>query len=207
MSDQTQVREPTYSATAAKIISTARSLFMQRGYRAVSINDIVSAAEITKPTLYYHFADKEELFVQMALHTLAQMRDRMTDAAAGGANTAERLASLAREVTRSSDGDTAMMRHEIREHLSPAQQVRIAHAFEQHMIEPLRAVMRQGLADGELVGRTEDELAWIFLHFMEGFHGGMESADAAPAPEGVPGLRFSAETLIDIFLHGVGPRT
>jgi AcrR family transcriptional regulator len=49
--------EPGYNATAQKILSVAAHLFMQLGYRAVSISDIVKAAEITKPTLYYYFPD------------------------------------------------------------------------------------------------------------------------------------------------------
>jgi AcrR family transcriptional regulator len=56
-----QVAEAIYNPTASNILDTATRLFMQLGYRAVSINDIAKAAKITKPTLYYYFPDKEAL--------------------------------------------------------------------------------------------------------------------------------------------------
>ncbi|MFQ3664154.1 MAG: helix-turn-helix domain-containing protein, partial [Chloroflexaceae bacterium] len=44
--------EPISSPTAVKIVDAASHLFLQRGYKAVSINDIIRAADVTKPTLY-----------------------------------------------------------------------------------------------------------------------------------------------------------
>ncbi|PMP72740.1 MAG: TetR/AcrR family transcriptional regulator, partial [Chloroflexus aggregans] len=61
------------SPTALRIIDVATQLFMQRGYRAVSISDIIHTAGVTKPTLYYYFNDKEDLFVQMGLKVLWTM--------------------------------------------------------------------------------------------------------------------------------------
>lgn len=193
--------DTTLGPTAVKIIGTAKHLFMQRGYRAVSVNDIVQAAEITKPTLYYHFADKEELFAQMCLHMLAEMSAEMDAALEGRATTAERLRAMAEVMTTSADGDTRMMRHEMREHLSPAQRERIAHAFREHMFEPVAQVMEQGIAAGELAGRSSFELAWMFLSLAEGFHREPEPADAT-----FTATPITTETLIDMFLYGVAPR-
>jgi AcrR family transcriptional regulator len=196
----------TYSQTAIKILSTAKRLFMQRGYRAVSINDIVQAAEITKPTLYYHFADKDELFTQMALHTLAEMHQRMDAAIEGIHETAGRLVALAEVAMNASDGDTRMMRHQIREHLGPAQQARIAVAFQQQMVEPLRQVMEEGVARGELSRRDPGELAWLYLSFIEGFHREPEPALESEYGSPIVVAHFPIPALIDLFLHGVAPR-
>jgi AcrR family transcriptional regulator len=193
--------EPTLSPTAMKILVTAKGLFMQRGYRAVSVNDIVQAAEITKPTLYYHFADKEELFAQMSLHMVGQMHADMVAALEGRDTTAERLAALADVMTTTADGDTRMMRHEMREHLSPAQRARIGLAFQQQIVEPINHVMSEGLARGELGRYTAAELTWMFLSLIEGFyHEPQAEGDAAA------GAHFSSDTLVDLFLYGVAPR-
>lgn len=191
----------TLGPTAVKIITTAKHLFMQRGYRAVSVNDIVQAAEITKPTLYYHFADKEELFAQMCLHMLAEMAAEMAAALEGRATTAERLRALAEVMTNAADGDTRMMRHEMREHLSPAQRERISLAFRELMFEPVMRVMEQGLADGDLAGRDAFSLAWMFLGLVEGFHREPQSPEDA-----FPATPLNTEMLIEMFLYGVAPR-
>ena len=44
------------------ILKTATALFMQHGYRGVSMDMLAKATPVSKPTLYANFADKEALF-------------------------------------------------------------------------------------------------------------------------------------------------
>ncbi len=48
--------------TKALIIQTALSTFMEKGYDNTTLNDVAEKIGITKPALYYHFKNKEELF-------------------------------------------------------------------------------------------------------------------------------------------------
>ena len=50
------------AATRAALVSSARALFAARGYAAVSIEEIVRRARVTRGALYHHFEDKEDLF-------------------------------------------------------------------------------------------------------------------------------------------------
>ncbi len=45
-----------------QILQTACQLFLDEGYRKVSIDKIVATAAVSKPTLYAHFKDKSDLF-------------------------------------------------------------------------------------------------------------------------------------------------
>jgi AcrR family transcriptional regulator len=196
----TVVVETVYNPTATKILHTAARLFMQRGYRAVSVNDIVHAAEVTKPTLYYHFADKEELFVQMGLQMLAKMHGRMQAALAGKTGSAARLRALAEVLLTGVEGDIKMMRREMEEHLSLEARQRMNAAFFQHLFTPVLQVMQTGLDDGEMARHNAAELTWLFLGMMSGFRGeqGGQRSEEGFAPD------FSAETLVTLFLHGTG---
>lgn len=49
-----------------KIISSATELFSDRGYAETSIADIANYAKISKETIYVHFKNKEELFMECA---------------------------------------------------------------------------------------------------------------------------------------------
>lgn len=198
----------TYGPTAQKILRTAAHLFMQLGYRAVSINDIVQAAGVTKPTLYYYFPDKAELFTQMALERLASLRAALDAAQAGAAGLPALLAAMAGVLLDATDGDMRMLRHEMAEHLEPAHQERLNRAFYQHLFAPLQATMQRGIDAGELAQGSASELAMLFLGLMEAFHGFGAQIGRMPAQIGT--LRphvFSAEALIDLFLHGVGRTT
>ena len=44
-----------------RIVNTAYKLFVNSGYRGVSVNDIIVEAEISKGGFYHYFSHKEEL--------------------------------------------------------------------------------------------------------------------------------------------------
>ena len=48
--------------TRQKILDAALKLFAHRGYAGTSVQDIVDAARVTKPTLYYYFGNKSALY-------------------------------------------------------------------------------------------------------------------------------------------------
>ena len=43
------------------ILDSALTLFYEKGYDAVGVQQIVDAAGVTKPTLYYYFGSKQGL--------------------------------------------------------------------------------------------------------------------------------------------------
>ena len=66
MSAQAQVKMPSQTADdnakRRQIVQGARSIFLQQGFDAASMNDIARAAGVSKGTLYVYFDDKEQLF-------------------------------------------------------------------------------------------------------------------------------------------------
>ncbi|SFE06472.1 transcriptional regulator, TetR family [Paenibacillus catalpae] len=51
--------------TKRKIADAARALFVQKGYKATSIEDIVKATGCSAGNIYYHFKSKEGLFLHL----------------------------------------------------------------------------------------------------------------------------------------------
>lgn len=50
-----------------KLMDTAERLFLEYGYKAVSMDQIAEAAQISKMTIYSHFESKEALFLTVIL--------------------------------------------------------------------------------------------------------------------------------------------
>ncbi len=48
--------------TRKQIISTASLMFLEKGYYATSVQDIIDSVDISKGAFYYHFKSKIELF-------------------------------------------------------------------------------------------------------------------------------------------------
>jgi AcrR family transcriptional regulator len=65
------------------ILDTSAKLFSQQGYKEVSIRDIAQACGMTNAALYYHFKNKEDLFLAMLQRDHEKTLDDLRAAAAG----------------------------------------------------------------------------------------------------------------------------
>ncbi len=74
---------------AARLIArSAARLFARRGFEATSTREIVEAAGVTKPTLYYHFGSKEGLARSLLVEPLARLVGWLGEIVAEGADPA-----------------------------------------------------------------------------------------------------------------------
>ena len=55
-----------------RLLEAAARLFIERGYDAVSMRDIASAAKLTKGAVYGHFRSKGQLFVEVIRWKIAE---------------------------------------------------------------------------------------------------------------------------------------
>jgi AcrR family transcriptional regulator len=64
-------------ATRAALIDAARELFAQRGFAAVSTEEIVRRARVTRGALYHHFTGKEGLFEAVFEQVESELTERI----------------------------------------------------------------------------------------------------------------------------------
>lgn len=69
-----QLRDGTRSAAKHQaIIDAATRVFLDRGYRGASMDEVAAAAAVGKQTVYNHFTDKGQLFAEIVLATTTQV--------------------------------------------------------------------------------------------------------------------------------------
>jgi AcrR family transcriptional regulator len=84
-----KIKDQNSAETREHILEIARQQFMRKGYAGASINTIVDATRVTKPTVYYHFKNKAGLFaalVEDAYNRAAERRERSVDLNASAAD-------------------------------------------------------------------------------------------------------------------------
>jgi AcrR family transcriptional regulator len=64
---------PAETDTRARILDSARSLFLERGYAGTSLADIAADIGLTKTAVAYHFHPKQRLLVELISPALADM--------------------------------------------------------------------------------------------------------------------------------------
>jgi AcrR family transcriptional regulator len=67
-------RQQRSAATLDRIVRAAQDLLAQRGYEAVTVDDIVARAGSSKGSFYHRFADKEALLAYLAGECLARAK-------------------------------------------------------------------------------------------------------------------------------------
>jgi AcrR family transcriptional regulator len=82
-------------AVEKRILDSARTVFLERGFEGASIEDIAEAARSGKPTIYARFPGKEALFTAVVMQTVAANVARIEAYAPTGATIEQRLQSVA----------------------------------------------------------------------------------------------------------------
>jgi AcrR family transcriptional regulator len=156
-----------------EILATAAALFGERGYDAVSLEDVADRLDVTKGSLYYYFASKDEL-VTAAIETLGNdWTARLEGLLAGESGApAERLRALVREHIGIAVREYPAA---LRLFLAPqdwpaAQQARIKELRRRHDAV-FRAVVEEGVSNGDFTVTAVDPV-------LQCMHASMSQAPA-----------------------------
>jgi TetR/AcrR family transcriptional regulator len=82
------------SATRQHLLRAALKSFARRGFAATSVRDIVEAARVSKPVLYYYFKDKAGIFAALVDQAHDERYRLMQVAAERGRSVAEKLEEI-----------------------------------------------------------------------------------------------------------------
>lgn len=92
----------------AQLIGAAATAFVRAGYAATSLEDVATAAGVTKVVIYRHFESKRDLYLAVLLESRSRIRTRLAEAGENAAAAARQLATAASE---DPDGFRLLYRH------------------------------------------------------------------------------------------------
>lgn len=178
-----------------RILDEATTLFTRHGYFGVAMRQIATAAAVSKPGLYYHFADKERLFLAILLRGIDRIGDLVDVALATDGTVRERVGRLVLTLATQARGSQRLMR--LAEHdadgLDPASRAQMHAAYRERFIAPIQALVRAGVRSGELRDLDVERITWLLLSAVQ-------TALSSP-PERVPEV---VELIVSVFFDGVG---
>lgn len=74
-----------------QLLDVALRLFIEHGYQGTSIEDLASAAGVTRPIIYHHFGSKDGIYLACLRRARAELNQRMIGAAQSPAEPQERV--------------------------------------------------------------------------------------------------------------------
>jgi AcrR family transcriptional regulator len=185
---------------ASQILDIAKKLFMEGGFAAVSINAIVDKVGITKPTLYYYYADKETLF-EAVLCDMMKAAGKHIEKGIQYCNTFEdTLLAIAKGFFRFAPTSMAVLFRDAASHLSADSLNRVNEVHQTFILEKITMAFTTAMQNGELVQGDANQFTQIALSLLDVLTIRMTMAS---------GRHFEFEELakvfVNLFLYGFSP--
>ncbi|HKT37258.1 MAG TPA: TetR/AcrR family transcriptional regulator [Ktedonobacterales bacterium] len=187
--------------TRTLILAAARRLFMQRGFAAVAVGEVASAAGVTKPTLYYHFGDKEGLYADVLCDLMRVVGGYIRSVTESDASARTRLDDLAAGYFQYADATMEPMMRDATELLGESHAQRVHETYAREMLAPIAHLMEDGMRHGELAEGNADFLVRAWFGLLDAFTA--QGGHSARTPDE---HRQMAIQVVRFFLDGAAPR-
>ncbi|WP_249897063.1 TetR/AcrR family transcriptional regulator [Paenibacillus sp. PK3_47] len=191
--------------TKKRIVQKAVQLFVQKGYGAVTMNEVCAAANVSKGSLYHHFPSKDELFLHVAEQDTEQWLAEWDSKKSGINGTEARLYALGEHYA--NDFQNPLIRAiedyaRIRSHSDEINQ-RLSQIYESAS-RACRELLQEGMDSGFLVQGDLEKYVVIVSGLLEGICRVSEITALAKAPEDI--MKYYREA-IHLLLQGMRTRS
>ena len=151
-----------------KILLTAKSLFIQQGYHGLAMRQISEAVGVSKAALYYHFKDKEELFLAILDIYLNEIESAIDDIQSKRLSSSEQLRMFVEYILSQPAEQRAVMRLGSQEmaQLSASSRKSFGKVYREKFIGKLIAIFQAGIESGELKSLNAEVATWALLGIM-----------------------------------------
>ncbi len=181
-----------------RIAEEAARLFVANGYHGVSMREIAEAVGISKAGLYYHFRDKEDLFIAVLVANLERIEDIILAARQADQTTRGQISRMMQAIFDQPPNQRAIIRLASQEmgHVSQAARARFGHLYRTKFTDRVEDMLRDGIQRGELRPMDARTATWLLLGMVYPFIYPAREREAVAAGE-------AAKLLVAIFFDGV----
>lgn len=184
--------------TRKKIADATRALFIQKGYTATSIEDIVAATGSSKGNIYYHFKNKEGLFLHLMEEWDREWEQNWENIAAEYRTSTEKLYGMAEQLAVDDlNHPLTKVADEFFQQQEKTSEVelRMAEMMDRHLAFN-RELLQEGIDRGEFNPDDAQRLAYVLEALFYGVNQLSRRLDPAQV------LRFYKDA-VTVFLNGV----
>src|SRR5512135_727798 len=184
------------------ILETSAKLFGERGYKGVSIRDIAQACGMTNAALYYHFKNKDDLYLAVLQNTHERAVAALEESARSSGSLRSRLKQLVScyfDVMLAQRQSFQMLWRDLK-HVDDVRASKLYADMRAGFMRPIRETIEAAQAKGEMVGGD----AQLYARLLHGmlialtFEGRQNSKAHVSADQ--------IDTVVKVFLEGVGKK-
>jgi AcrR family transcriptional regulator len=193
--------------TRHAILRAARQLFMEQGFRAVTTRMVADASGVKQPLIYYHFADKEALYLEVQRDYAATCRAALERIAARhGESVVERLRHVVRYLRQTRQMNFSLHIHEMQHDMAPATRAEMSELFRASILAPILGIFEEGTRSGFLAPAAQSHVSprlatYLLLSAVTNFPSDEQGAETRSDL-----AHESPEAVVDALIYGMVAR-
>jgi AcrR family transcriptional regulator len=181
-----------------QILVTAKSLFIQQGYHGLAMRQISEALDVSKAALYYHFKDKEELFLAILSNNLDEIENAIDLIQSKPVSCSEKMVLFVEYVLKQPTEQRAIIRLASQEmsQLSVMARRKFDRTYHDQFTGKLQAIFEAGVKSGEFRPIDPAVATWALLGIMYPYFYPAHSGETPLRPEII-------HQIVSIYMNGV----
>ena len=151
-------------STRRRIVEAAMAVFAEKGYHDAAVDDIVRVSDTSKGAIYFHFPNKQAIFLALVDFLAGQLIDRMETAIAAERGAIARVDAALTSVL------TAFASHRSLARILMVEVVGLGHGFDPKLLEvrsrltgAIRKHLDRAVADGSIPPQDTETAARVWL--------------------------------------------
>lgn len=180
------------------VLHAAVESFNNKGFNSTSLDEVAVALNVTKPTIYHYFSNKDEVLfecVRLGIESLRNALDAVEDT---GANGRDRLRALMHGYAKVMTEDFGMCVARTADHeLSDTSRNRFR-ALKREVDDSVRDIVKQGMLDGSIPAGDPRMITFVLTGALNWVGHWFDSSGEMTAEEVARGA-------VDVLLQGIAP--
>jgi TetR/AcrR family transcriptional regulator len=147
------------------LLASAAQLFSRKGYASTTVREIVEAAKVTKPALYYYFQNKEGIYLELMKEAEERFEVLLTSAQQEVGVVKKRILRFSEQVFQLFLDQIEVARVGISIHYGPVQGTPLFDfdSFHLKFQELIERLIREGIRNGEFRKGNVRDMTWAIL--------------------------------------------
>jgi len=165
MREAGKISKSTDTVVRQRLLSCATQLFTKKGYTATTVREIVEAAGVTKPVLYYYFRNKEGIYLELIREAFARFDALLDNFRELRGGVIERLLRLFDQVFSLFMENIEVSRLMYSIYYGPPQGAPFFDFDAYHMKfqDTIRRLIREGIHKGEFKRGNANDMVWAII--------------------------------------------
>ncbi len=147
----------------SKLLRAAWDLFLSKGYAETGVAQILEAARLQPPTLYYPFGDTERLYMAVVEGSLAQLGERIRAGSSPDSSVEFGLMAASAALMDPKEADVIQLRRDSALLSKAEHRERLHRLVFEAVYEPIMGILVRAAASGRVQGQSYDRMTQTFI--------------------------------------------